>query len=265
MAVAGPAGRGRVGPRGARGQRDDLGDHRPGPSGRGRGRRHLPPGAGRVHQGRHPPRGPGSSACAPGTSPRRPAWPPDCPTAPRSPSARLRAVDAAEAALRALGFGQLRVRHHGTVARLEVEPEDLARRAGPPPRGRGRRAVGRFRFVALDLEGFRSGSMNRMLERPPWTGRRGDRGEGTREPGPGEADLSRVAGAPTPSWPRWSASSTWSPTSAGPTSRSTGGGSSASSTATPSGSRPPSSGCARRASRSTCWATCWRAERRPRG
>jgi uncharacterized protein len=76
---------------------------------------------------------------------------------------RLEAVDAAEAALRALGFGQLRVRHHGVTARLECEPEIfdeiLARRAEviEAVQGAG------FNFVALDLEGFRSGSMNRML------------------------------------------------------------------------------------------------------
>jgi uncharacterized protein len=76
---------------------------------------------------------------------------------------RLKEVDEAESALRALGFGQLRVRHHGTAARLEVEPEVLeavlARRhevvAAVQSAG--------FRFVALDLEGFSSGSMNRML------------------------------------------------------------------------------------------------------
>lgn len=76
---------------------------------------------------------------------------------------RLAAVDAAESALRALGFAQLRVRHHGAAARLEFEPdalgEVLARRhevvAAVQSAG--------FSFVALDLEGFRSGSMNRML------------------------------------------------------------------------------------------------------
>jgi uncharacterized protein len=76
---------------------------------------------------------------------------------------RLHAVDAAEAALKSLGLGQLRVRHHGATARLECEPEAfdeiLARRAEviDAVRGAG------FTYVALDLEGFRSGSMNRML------------------------------------------------------------------------------------------------------
>jgi pyridinium-3,5-biscarboxylic acid mononucleotide sulfurtransferase len=76
---------------------------------------------------------------------------------------RLEAVDAAETALRALGFSQLRVRHHGAAARLEFESDDLdavlARRTEVVA---AVRAAG-FRFVALDLEGFRSGSMNRML------------------------------------------------------------------------------------------------------
>jgi pyridinium-3,5-biscarboxylic acid mononucleotide sulfurtransferase len=76
---------------------------------------------------------------------------------------RLAAVEAAESALRALGFGQLRVRHHGDAARLEVEAAVLAevvtRREDVV---RAVRAAG-FRFVALDLEGFRSGSLNRGL------------------------------------------------------------------------------------------------------
>ena len=74
---------------------------------------------------------------------------------------RLAAVEAAESALRALGFGQLRVRHHGEAARLEVEPTALgavvARRDEVVA---AVRAAG-FTFVALDLEGFRSGSLNR--------------------------------------------------------------------------------------------------------
>jgi uncharacterized protein len=77
---------------------------------------------------------------------------------------RLEAVDAAESALRALGFGQLRVRHHGAAARLEFETEVLgevlARRSEVVA---AVRATG-FAFVALDLEGFSSGSLNRMLD-----------------------------------------------------------------------------------------------------
>jgi uncharacterized protein len=76
---------------------------------------------------------------------------------------RLAAVEAAEAALHALGFGQLRVRHHGDAARLEVEPTELdavlARRSEVVA---AVRAAG-FTYVSLDLEGFRSGSLNRAL------------------------------------------------------------------------------------------------------
>ena len=76
---------------------------------------------------------------------------------------RLAAVEAAEAALHALGFGQLRVRHHGEAARLEVEAaalaDVLARREEVVAAVRG----AGFTFVALDLEGFRSGSLNRLL------------------------------------------------------------------------------------------------------
>jgi len=77
---------------------------------------------------------------------------------------RLSQVETAEAALRALGFGQLRVRHHGDTARLEVEPATffsvVERRdeVVAAVRGAG------FTFVALDLEGFRTGSLNRVLE-----------------------------------------------------------------------------------------------------
>jgi uncharacterized protein len=77
---------------------------------------------------------------------------------------RLAAVESAESALRALGLGQLRVRHHGDAARIEVEPQVLsevvARREEVVA---AVRAAG-FSFVALDLEGFRSGSLNRVLE-----------------------------------------------------------------------------------------------------
>ena len=86
---------------------------------------------------------------------------------------RLERVATAEAFLRALGFGQLRVRVHGDLARVEVPLEDIPRLAAGDLRDRVTaplRALG-FRFVTLDLEGFRSGSMNAMLLE---IGRRGD-------------------------------------------------------------------------------------------
>ena len=75
---------------------------------------------------------------------------------------RLAQVERAEAGLRDLGFGQFRVRHHGAVARLELAPNDdrvlldheLRRKVV-----RAVRAAG-FSFVALDLQGYRTGSLN---------------------------------------------------------------------------------------------------------
>jgi len=77
--------------------------------------------------------------------------------------ALLESVARAEAGVRALGFRQVRVRHHGDVARLEVEAGELG--AAVAMRGElvaAVRAAG-YRFVTLDLEGFRSGSLNRAL------------------------------------------------------------------------------------------------------
>jgi uncharacterized protein len=74
----------------------------------------------------------------------------------------LSRVGRAERALKALGFSQVRVRVHGEVVRIEVEPEDLSRLASGEVRARAVEALKGlgYRFVALDLEGFRSGSMN---------------------------------------------------------------------------------------------------------
>jgi pyridinium-3,5-biscarboxylic acid mononucleotide sulfurtransferase len=78
---------------------------------------------------------------------------------------KLEQVDAFEDGLRALGFRQLRVRYHGEVARLELEPGSMSRALDPEVRMRivelGKR-VG-FTFVALDLAGFASGSLNQLI------------------------------------------------------------------------------------------------------
>jgi uncharacterized protein len=76
---------------------------------------------------------------------------------------RLRRVDELEDAMRELGFKQLRVRFHDTVARLEVEKSELARALELSEQivAAGKR-VG-FAYVALDLAGFRSGSLNETL------------------------------------------------------------------------------------------------------
>ena len=78
---------------------------------------------------------------------------------------KLRQVEAAEKALRELGFRELRVRHHGPVARLELPVAEFGRLLDPALQAAvlsGVKAAG-FLFVALDLEGFRSGSLNRAL------------------------------------------------------------------------------------------------------
>lgn len=78
---------------------------------------------------------------------------------------RLRQVDGFEDGLRALGFRQLRVRYHGDVARLEIDLAELSRSLQPGVREAivdlGRRQG--FAFVALDLAGFSSGSLNQLV------------------------------------------------------------------------------------------------------
>ncbi len=77
--------------------------------------------------------------------------------------AKLGQVDAAERAVRGLGFRQVRVRHHGDTARIEVPPEDVARLAAERARVvEALKSVG-FTYIALDLEGYRTGSMNEVL------------------------------------------------------------------------------------------------------
>jgi uncharacterized protein len=77
--------------------------------------------------------------------------------------ARLSQVEAAEAALRALGVaGDLRVRYHGDLARVELAPDQLDAWLAPAARARLAAAVrgAGFTRVAIDLRGFRSGSLN---------------------------------------------------------------------------------------------------------
>ena len=73
----------------------------------------------------------------------------------------LRQIGAAERGLKGLGFRQVRVRHHGDVARVELEPADI-------PRAVEQRAAlvelvraAGYKFVSLDLEGYSTGSLNR--------------------------------------------------------------------------------------------------------
>lgn len=78
----------------------------------------------------------------------------------------LRRIDEAEEAIRELGFGILRVRDHGDLARVEVPLEDLERAVSLSTIiEESLRTLG-FKYVTLDLRGFRSGSLNEVLEGP---------------------------------------------------------------------------------------------------
>ena len=79
----------------------------------------------------------------------------------------LTRIAQAEELLRGLGLKQLRVRHHGTVARIEVPPEDFASLLSDEIRNEITirfKAIG-YPYVTLDLNGFRSGSMNEVLSK----------------------------------------------------------------------------------------------------
>lgn len=78
---------------------------------------------------------------------------------------KLKAIDRVEGVLWRLGFRQVRVRHHGDVARVEVEPADLARLCEAEVRAQVVRAAkdAGFLYVAADLQGYRTGSMNEGL------------------------------------------------------------------------------------------------------
>jgi pyridinium-3,5-biscarboxylic acid mononucleotide sulfurtransferase len=77
----------------------------------------------------------------------------------------LDVVERGEDAILALGFRQFRVRHHGDIVRIEIAREELERALNPAMAAQFTaifKALG-FKFVTLDLEGFRSGSMNALL------------------------------------------------------------------------------------------------------
>jgi uncharacterized protein len=83
---------------------------------------------------------------------------------PVTPEA-LSAVEQGEDALRRLGFRQFRVRHHGAIARIEIDRDELPRALSLAMAAEFTRifkALG-FTYVTLDLEGFRSGSMNAVI------------------------------------------------------------------------------------------------------
>ena len=77
----------------------------------------------------------------------------------------LAIVEQGEDALRALGFRQVRVRHHGETVRIEIAPEEMPKALNVAMAAELTRIFKNlgFKFVTLDLEGFRSGSMNLLL------------------------------------------------------------------------------------------------------
>jgi uncharacterized protein len=78
---------------------------------------------------------------------------------------RLGLVERGEAALRALGFRQFRVRLHDKLARVEISPDEMPRALAPEMAAAiaGRLKAAGFTYVALDLEGYRQGSLNETL------------------------------------------------------------------------------------------------------
>ena len=78
---------------------------------------------------------------------------------------RLGLIERAEAALRELGFRQFRVRLHDKLARVEIAPEEMSRAVAPEMTAAISRDLKRagFTFVALDLDGYRQGSLNEVI------------------------------------------------------------------------------------------------------
>jgi uncharacterized protein len=87
---------------------------------------------------------------------------------------RLLQIEAGEEKLRELGFRQFRVRHHGEIARIEIDRAELPAATTPAmfaTFAAALKALG-FHYVTLDCEGFRSGSMNAVLAAPTSDARR---------------------------------------------------------------------------------------------
>jgi len=78
---------------------------------------------------------------------------------------RLKQIEEAEEFLRGLGLAEFRVRHHDTIARIEVHPEDINKVTAEPTRSQiidKLKSLG-FKYITLDLQGFRTGSLNEAL------------------------------------------------------------------------------------------------------
>jgi pyridinium-3,5-biscarboxylic acid mononucleotide sulfurtransferase len=81
---------------------------------------------------------------------------------------RLKSVDRVEQVLGGLGFRQVRVRYHGDVARIEVDPAEILRLCAADVREAVLTAAldAGFRYAAVDLRGYRTGSLNEGLPQP---------------------------------------------------------------------------------------------------
>jgi uncharacterized protein len=82
---------------------------------------------------------------------------------------KLRMIERAEEAIRGLGFRLYRVRHHDQVARVEIACDEMPRALDPAVAAaivRELKAIG-YRYITLDLQGYRTGSLNEgLLLRP---------------------------------------------------------------------------------------------------
>ena len=78
---------------------------------------------------------------------------------------KLRMIDQGEEIMRALGFSQTRVRHHGEIARIEIAREEMPKALDMELFDRLSREFKRigFRFVAIDVDGYRTGALNEVL------------------------------------------------------------------------------------------------------
>ena len=79
---------------------------------------------------------------------------------------KLSAIDRAEGALRRMGFRQIRVRHHGDIARIEIAEDEMPRalNVGILQQISATLKLYGFKYVTLDLEGYRTGSLNEVLK-----------------------------------------------------------------------------------------------------
>lgn len=78
--------------------------------------------------------------------------------------AALRQIEAAEDALKAMGFHQVRVRHHDEVARIEVDPVDIPRLVAARDEVFAAVREAGYKFVSVDLEGYSTGHLNRTWQ-----------------------------------------------------------------------------------------------------